>query len=679
MLMSINRHSSICIIQILLLSLIAESAITAAQDTAPIPEVVITATRIEREVFETPQGVTVIGDEAVAQANVPSTPDLFQFAQGVYMQKTNLGGGSPFIRGLTGKQVLILIDGVRLNNSFYRFGPHQYLNTIDPNIIERIEVVRGPSSVLYGTDALGGVINVITKRRTEFPNAFDLDGVLEGMYDSSLDGGSGRVQVEGNRRDVGWIGGVTGKSYGDIEAGGGLGEQEPSGYDEVDADLKFNWRLDTRQELILATQYTRQYDVPKTSEVTLGDKLKFNYEPQRRVLTYAEYRARALGLFDQFSVNVSFNHQEEGEEIIEEDAPTSQTQELTGVDTVGMGLQMTNRLGSHRFTYGLDYYHDRYDTAKASVDLLTGMETQLIPGSPDDASYASLGAYVQDELRLHPRAELVLGVRYSAFETEGEVGEESLSLDASKFTGSLHGLIKLTPRWNLVSGVAQGFRAPNMEDFFGRVDFFNEIPNTALEPEESLSWDLGLKYYTQDTTGELYYYLSDYDGLIERVTVGTQPDGSPIKQRRNIKDARIQGVEAAFTHTFNRHWTTAATVGWTEGEDRDTGEPLRRIPPVNGSLRVRYTYNPDLWTELSGLLADKQDELSPEDIDDPRIPSGGTPGYGVVNLKLGYQRTRNERLLVTLQNLDDKPYKTHGSGLFAPGRSVVLSYRVQFN
>ena len=129
-----------------------------------LPELVVTATRVERELFNTPQAVTLIDPLEIEQTNAPSTPDLFDFATGVYIQKTNLGGGSPFIRGLTGKQVVILVDGVRLNNSFYRYGPHQYLNTIDPNIIERIEVVRGPASVLYGSDALGGTINIITRQ-----------------------------------------------------------------------------------------------------------------------------------------------------------------------------------------------------------------------------------------------------------------------------------------------------------------------------------------------------------------------------------------------------------------------------------------------------------------------------------------------------------------------------------
>ena len=161
---------------------------------------------------------------------------MFRNAEGVYIQKTNLGGGSPFIRGLTGKQVLVLVDGIRLNNSFYRFGPHQYLNTIDPNSIERIEVVRGPGSVLYGSDALGGVVNIITKKQSDFLDPFAARGYASATFDSATAGtsyadiGGGyatRLQGDGNMGDFGWILGGTAKSYDDLLGGNDTGEQAP--------------------------------------------------------------------------------------------------------------------------------------------------------------------------------------------------------------------------------------------------------------------------------------------------------------------------------------------------------------------------------------------------------------------------------------------------------------------
>ena len=454
-----------------------------------------------------------------------------------------------------------------------------------------------------------------------------------------------------------------------------MGEQVPSAYDEVDGDLKFNYRLAAGQEIIFAQQYTRQNDVPKTSEVTLGDKLKFSYEPQLRTLTYLEYRDMRPGLFDGMRFNISYNRQKEGEEIIRRSAPTIETREITDVRTLGAFTQLSNRVNEdHRLTYGLEHYRDTFDTNKLSANLATGIEAAQTPGTPDGATYRSTGIYVQDEIRLSARADLIAGLRHSRFQAEGSVVATPLSFDADNTSGSLNALYRLTPTLNLVGGVAQGFRAPNMEDFFGRVDFISEIPNTNLQPEESLTYEIGLKHYVDGSSAELYYYDSDYQGFIDRVSV------SPgVVQRQNIQDANIHGIEGGFQHRFNRNWLVGSTVAWTRGEDSNTGQPLRRIPPLTGTLRLRYDVSARLWGEIATQYADKQDRLAPGDLTDPRIPTGGTPGYTVYHFNLGWKPARGHELLATLENLGDKLYKTHGSGIYAPGRSLNLTYRVSID
>lgn len=663
------------------------SAVLSAENL--VPEMVITSTRIEREVFETPQAVTVINDKQIEEANVTATPDLFQHAEGVYIQKTNLGGGSPFIRGLTGKQVLILVDGIRLNNSFYRFGPHQYLNTIDPNSIERIEVVRGPSSVLYGSDALGGVINIITKKRTDFLDPVAADGYASVTYDSAtagtsyaddLGGYALRLQGEGNWGDFGWIAGGSTKSYDDLDGGGDIGDQEPSGYMEYAGDFKLNKIFEPGRELILGLQYLRQEDVPKTSEVTLDGKIQFNYEPQERTFTYLEYHDSNLDWFDDFKATFSYNNQVEGEDIIA--ALPTRTHELTDVDTIGTTLQFTNSLFEqrHRLTYGIEFYHDDYETSKNSTNLNTGIISTVKPGVPDGAEYDSFGVFVQDEFSLGEQVNIIMGGRFSQFSAEGELdhpteGKKTLALETNQFTGSLQALYKLTPELNLMAGISQGFRAPNMEDFFGRVDFDTEIPNTELKPEESVSYEVGLKYLDQSVYADLHYFYSDYDNLIDRIDT-VDALNQPVKQRRNVNNAVIQGVEAGFRYEIDPQWMLGGTLAWTQGRDDDDA-PLRRIPPLNGTLQLRYTHQPGLWVEFDSLLAKTQDELSNGDKSDLRIPDGGTPGYAVFSLKGGFKRTKDELLSITFENMFDQQYKSHGSGLFAPGRSVVVSYSIK--
>lgn len=655
------------------MALLAYSSQIYAATNEPEPEMVITATRVEREVFNTPQAVTVLDDQDVEEANAATVPDILSGAAGVLIQKTNPGGGSPFIRGLTGKQVLILVDGVRLNNSNYRFGPHQYLNTIDANLVERIEIVRGPTSVLYGSDALAGVINIITRKRTDFFDPQKTQGLfaLRGATaDASL---GGRLQMEGNVNQFGYLGGISVKRFNSLEGGGDVGEQRPTAYDELGGDLKLNYQLDGGGELIFAHQYTRQYDVPKTSEITLGNKLKFNYEPQLRTLSYLEYQRQYEGApISSMKLNVSFNRQKEGEEIINAATPTVETREITDVKTLGATTQFTSKIGrAHRLTYGFDFYQDRYDTSKDRINLTTGAITSQTPGTPDGAKYESWGVYLQDEVRVTDRFDAILGARYAHYKAEGAIGVNQLNLAEGELTGSLNALYRLTPQWNLVGGVAQGYRAPSMEDFFGRVDFISEIPNTRLTPEHSLNKEIGLKYYTPRTSGDFYLFHTSYDDLIDRVTV------SPgVAQRQNILRALIKGAELSVQHSFSDRWSASGNLAYAWGEDEDTQQPLRRIPPLNGSLHLRYAPTERSWYEVYSLFADNQDRLSSGDRSDPRIPVDGTPGYATLNLKAGFKPAPRHHLIVSLENLTDVKYKSHGSGVYASGLNLVLTWRV---
>lgn len=244
----------------LLISHLAVPISRGAEDPSPAPEIVVTATRSERTIFDAPQAVNVITQRMIADGNVANLPDALAGESGVLIQKSNTGGGSPFIRGLTGKQVLILVDGVRVNNSYFRFGPHQYLNTIDLNDVSRVEVVHGPASVLYGTDALGGVINVITKRGAYAPGTPQNTALLTLRGASADRSTTASARFEHATGDLAMAAGIDLKSFGDLEGGAGVGRQVPTAYDEHSGNHKLRYRLAANQELVFLQQYLRQSD-----------------------------------------------------------------------------------------------------------------------------------------------------------------------------------------------------------------------------------------------------------------------------------------------------------------------------------------------------------------------------------------------------------------------------------
>lgn len=658
----------------------------AQAGSTTLPDLAVTATRSERSVPAVPQAVTVLDRAAIERANAVSTPDLLRDALGVYIQKTNLGGGAPFIRGLTGKQVLILVDGVRVNNSFFRSGPHQYLNTLDPEAIERIEVLRGPGSVLYGSDALGGVVNIVTRPACDAPRAASL------ILDSAVDGGAAGLRAGTDAGALCVAAGATFKHLDDVDGGGDIGEQAPSGYDEWSADFKAAYALRPALALGFTQQFLRQYDVPKTSEVTLGSKARFNYEPQARALSVLALDGGFWG-FDAVHVDVSLAWMEEGERVVNCEGPaepkpctpsTTESIERTAVATVGTSSAFSKhftRWGAHRVSVGHEVYRDRYDASRETRDTASGSTSAATPGRPDDTHYTGVGLFAQDEWMLGERLELIPGLRYSRFEAEGsatiEGTRQSLASTTDAITGSLHGRVLLTPTLNLVGGVAQGFRAPNVEDYFPQVDFTSFEPNTDLDPERSLNYELGVKWHAPALRGELIGFWSEYEDLIARTN--TTP-----RQNRNLNEASIRGVEFTAELRMAEAWRASVNATWTLGdvEPRDPAEcggrrscPARRTPPLFGAAALRYAPIDLWWIESAVWFAAEQDRLNPGDASDARIGPDGTPGYAVWNLAGAWKPRASTRLQLSLENLTDRPWRTHGSGLYAPGRSVRLSWR----
>lgn len=655
-----------------------------AETSQRLPDLTVTATRSERSAALLPQAVTVLDRAAIEDANATSTPDLLRGATGVYIQKTNLGGGSPFLRGLTGKQVLILVDGVRVNNSFFRSGPHQYLNTLDPETIERIEVLRGPGSVLYGSDALGGVINVVTRPACDAPR---ITGSLVG--DTAVAGGAAGLRASHSGDALCLSGGATLRTFDDLNGGGDLGKQAPSAYHEWSADFAARYALSPKLAIGITQQFLRQHDVPKTSEVTLGSKARFDYEPQTRSLTVLGADGEFWG-FDAAHADVSVAWMEEGERAINcagtatpkpcAPAPTESV-EVTEVLTFGTSSVFAKRFDAHRISIGHEYYGDRYGATKETRDTTTGAVTPGTPGRPDDTRYDSYGLFVQDEWGVSERFELIPGFRYSRFEAKGSgtVGgsPQALSLSTDALTGTLHGRYALTPAWNLVGGITQGFRAPNIEDFFPQVDFTSFEPNTNLGPESSLNYELGLKWSLGHVRGELIGYWSEYEDLIARANTTPQ-------QNRNLNEATIRGIEFAIEAQVGAGWLARLNATYTRGDIKplDPAEcggaascPARRTPPLFGDATLRYAPATAWWAEGQLWFADSQDRLNPGDIGDARIGAGGTPGYAIWNLAAAWTPTASTRLQLSLENLTDREWKTHGSGLAAPGRSLRLSWR----
>lgn len=641
--------------------------------------VVVTAGRTSEAWSDVPRAVSVVTRADLDRRLPSTTPDALMDTAGVLVQKTNLGAGAPYVRGLVGNQVLVLVDGVRLNNATYRFGPNQYLGTVDPDLLARIEVVRGPGSVLYGSDAIGGVVNLVT-RTPEFSS-----GGWQRAFESRAGLSAGAVEQSGRLGGtlasprVAIRGGVSGHNFADVRAGGSRGTLTPTGYGEAAGDLAVSLRLASAHVLTATLQAHHQSDVPRWDQVVQRGFSRYAFDPQERQLATLRYAARALPWADAVSATASLQRTKERRRI-QRSGSVTDTTETDRVRTLGMTLDLSKRVGDHlALQAGAEGYADQVSSARADVDTRTGVGLNrrgLYPNGATASSAAMFGRGVWTYRRLRAEA----GARYSAFRVSASDATFSdLELTPNAWVGQTGAAIRLAGQTLVFGSLAQSFRAPNIDDVstLGRFDSGIEVPSAGLAPERGLTSEVGLRARTRSTTASIVAFRTNLNDLIDRVraTYDGAPtfDGQAVFQKANVGRARVMGWESEVTWQPRPDVAVTGHATATTGQALTRNEPMRRIPPLHGGLSLRWTPRSSTWAGIATRWAGRQDRLSSGDLADHRISRTGTPSWFTVDAFGALPLGDRARLVGGVRNAFDALYRVHGSGIDAPGRTLWVA------
>ncbi len=684
--------------------------LTAADD---LPEIVITATRTDTDAQKAPAQVRTLSAKEIAERQARTLPEALRELPGVHVQKTSNGQGSPFIRGFTGFRNLALIDGVRFNNSIFREGPNQYWNTIDAAAIQRIELVPGQGSVLYGSDAIGGTLNMLTKGSNylhEEPGFF-FHGLTS--YRGSTGDSSSQMRQEFQFGEAGQWGlhlGASLKEFGNVRDPI-LGEQPYTGYDEWSYDIRLDVSLDPNWTLTAVHQQLRQNEVWRThstvhgisyEDTEIGTDMKRAYD-QERSLSYIRLAGQDLdGFIQSASFTVSLQSMDEDEHRIRATKDNRQDFLQTRVWTLGLDLQFQSQSPLGRLTYGVDYYHDWVNSGSQRYLLDGSFKSAGVQGPVgDDAGYHLLGLYLMDEIDLNDRVHFTLGGRYTyaradvgRFDDKSTAREEDgFSDDWQNFSASGRVVIDLDEKdhYHFFAGIAQGFRSPNLSDL-SRLDIARsgelELPSPGLEPEEFINFELGLKANTERFTGSFGYFYTLIDNMIIRRATGEVIDGNLVVEKKNAGDGYMQGIELAGEYRFTPNWSAFGQVTWTEGRvDQFVGnsnqlaiEPLSRVIPFMWRAGVRWqSTDRRLWSEFVALGHSHYNRLNSSDLrDTQRIPPEGNPSFTILTLRGGWEITKNFGLNVTLENLGNEQYRYAGSGSNESGFNAILGATVKW-
>ncbi len=641
----------------------------------------VTARRVETSDFVSPEAITLINSRDLYEESPRTVPEALDGQAGVYVQQTNLGGGSPFIRGLTGNQNLLMIDGIRFNNATYRYGPNQYLSTIDPYLVQQLEVVRGAGSVLYGSDAMGGVVNVIT-RDPEFSSyGWKTGAGLYGKWMSDEMQKSGRGEISISNKTMAFMGGFTYNDFGDIVGGDTTGKQTPTGYTGYAADAKLRLRLTERNELQLAYQYDRQDDVPRYDKLISG-YARYHFDPQIRQLGYLRFKSTSDNKWlRQITLTGSLNQSDETR-ILQKENSEKVTNEHDLVNTWGAVAEVNSvpAPGWH-FQSGIEFYYDKINSDKTERE---GSNINALRGYyPDGATSASFALYTTHTLDVRSFS-FILGGRFNAYHIQADDPEfGDVDVSPAALVGSASAVYHAGSHYNLIASLYSAFRAPNLNDLssFGTFNYGVEVPNPDLKPERSLNTEVGVKTRYERFSGSLFLYNNRLSNLIERTEARYDGqdslNGEKVYRKENFAKAFIRGIEAEAQYELVTWLSLYGNVSYTYGQNESLDEPMRRIPPLNGRLGIRYAHPEGFWVRLEWLSAAKQDRLASGDISDSRIPEGGTPGWNVLNLRAGYT-WKWLNISSGLNNIFNEDYRTHGSGINGYGRSFWLSLHLSF-
>ncbi|MCT4590292.1 MAG: TonB-dependent receptor [Carboxylicivirga sp.] len=703
-----------------------------------LDEVVVSATKWKQGRRETPAKISVLKPKEVSFLNPQTAADLIEMTGDVYVQKSQMGGGSPMIRGFATNRVLIAVDGVRMNNAIFRSGNIQNIISLDPFATQRAEVIFGPGSVIYGSDAIGGVMGF-----------YSFDPILSHEEQKSIFKATAltRYSSANNEKtahadfNLGFerLASFTSISYSDFDAlkMGSNGpddylryeyierkgnediivknadpkKQKPSAYNQINLMQKFKFMPSYNWQFNYGFHYSESSDVPRYDRLIMYkvDELKYGdwyYGPQKWMMNNLNIQHSATNkYFDHMQVLLAhqfFQESRHNRKFNKENI----TRRTEKVNALSFNLDFEKQLGDgDRLFYGVEYISNYISSDGFEENLINGNIADAASRYPDGSDWTSAAIYSSYLNKLSPKTNLQLGLRYNYIYLNAEFDDTfydfsftQTTLNNGALTGSLGIIHSPNDNWQLSSSLSTGFRAPNIDDV-GKV-FDSEpgsvvVPNPDLEPEYAINAEIGgavvvAKKWKIDMA---MYYTHLTNAMVRRDFVLNNKDSilydnelSQVQAIQNAARAYVCGVQAGVEYKWKNGFSASSRFNYQKGEEEledGSFSPLRHAAPWFGTTHLSYEQSKlkiDLYVRYNGEIAFKNMPLSEisKDYLYAKDKNGNpyTPGWTTLNIKAQYAFNSTTILTAGIDNITDERYKSYSSGIAAPGRNYIISLKV---
>ncbi|MEL7833461.1 TonB-dependent receptor [Fodinibius sp. Rm-B-1B1-1] len=701
--------------------------------------VYVSASKRAEDRSKIPQPITQITQEEITLTNPQTSADLLKHSGEVFVQKSQMGGGSPMIRGFAANSVLLAVDGVRMNNAIFRSGNLQNVISIDPNAIETTEVLFGPGAVIYGSDALGGVMDFQTiSPELSFDSTTVTNFNALTRYGSANNERTIHADASFGFEKWGSTTSITYSNFDDLRSGSDFYDEFPnfgkreeyvvrrggfdavvpnkdvtvqrfSGYEQLNLMQKIRYKPTPNWDVEYGFHFGSTTDIPRYDrliERENGDtgplvNAEWYYGPQ--IWMNSTLRVDYFGSTDIYdNITATFSHQWFQESRNDRDFQDDWLRNREENVNVYIGqLDFDKHIDEQKeLYYGIEGIYNHVGSEAKSTNIATGRQVPVATRYPGGGShFTQLAAYAKYEQELTSDLTAVIGSRYSHILLNAQLSDQFYDFDFREIslnTGALSGNVGFTYRpadqlqFNLNGST--GFRAPNVDDVakvFDSEPGTVIVPNPDLNSEYTYNVDLAvIKGFGDAAKFEVNgFYTWLRDAMVRRdfgdsfgqdsiVYDGTM---SNVEAVVNAGKAYIYGVKAKFSTQIGKGLSFSAQGTYTEGRDKSNDKPLRHVAPFFGTTSLTYEHNPIMVEVFSEFNAEKPiSDFSPSERSKTHLyTSEGTLGWATLNIRTSYQITEETKINIGIENIFDKHYRPYSSGISAPGRNIRVALRAQ--
>jgi len=703
-----------------------------------LQEVVLSVAKFAQKKQDIPQRILSISSENIRFSNAQTAADLLENSGQVYVQKSQLGGGSPMIRGFSTNRLLITMDGVRMNTAIFRSGNLQNVISIDPFALEHAEVILGPGSVVYGSDAVGGVMNFYTlKPRFSMKEETSFSGNAVTRYATANNEKTVHADLNIGRRNWSFLSSITYSDFGDLMMGSHgpkeylrqeysvrkYGEdviidnpdpkvQVPTGYNQINLLQKIAYMADDNWVFNLGIYFSTTSNFPRydrlyqkrdgqfhSAEWYYGPQTWFsgNFKIDKSGNGKVYDKAQFTGAYQYFEE--SRNNRDFGKELLYSSEEN--------VDAYSVNFDFEKDLDKNKLFYGLEYVLNNVFSEANQTDIVYNSSLPDASRYPDGSSWQSFAAYLSFKWHMNPELVLQTGARYNHIFLKADFDNSLFDFpfeNADLSTGALTGTTGLS--WQPAKSItwkinlSTAFRAPNIDDV-GKI-FDSEpgsvvVPNPDLKPEYAYNAEAGVNWKITESIGidlaSFYTHLDD--ALVRRdfdlngvSTIEYQGEPSNVQAIQNAAKAYVYGFEGGIELKFTTNLAMTSHLTLTKGkEEQDDGStaPLRHAAPLFGNAHLVWKDKKltiDLFGEYNGQF--DFEDLAPSEqgkaylyaIDQKGNPY--SPSWYTINLSGQYAINDNLQATASFENISDQGYRTYSSGISAAGRNLILAVNYSF-